>query len=109
MKGPHKEEDCYSKKNGNPPHPDSKCTPAKPVNAAGQAATVAQFVGQRTTKDLSKEQLSNLFKDLVNGTTVLPIAVVNAVPGAIPVAYAQTLQDVESKLCHPKRCGQPKT
>ena len=89
MKGPHKEEDCYAKKNGNPPHPDSKCTPAKPVNAAGQAATVAQFVGQRTTKDLSQEQLSNLFKDLVSGTRVLPIGVVNAVPGAIPAAYAR--------------------
>ena len=37
---------------------------------------------------------------------MLPIAVVNAVPGAIPVAYAQTLQDVESELCHPKWCGQ---
>ena len=33
-KGPHKEEDCYSKKAGKPPHPDSKCTPAKPVQAA---------------------------------------------------------------------------
>ena len=66
-----------------------------------QAATVAQ-VGQRTTKDLSQEQLSNLFKDLVSGAKVLPIAVVNAVPGVIPDAYAPTLQDVEFKLCHPK-------
>ena len=42
------------------------------------------------------------------GTRVLPIGVVNAVPGAIPAAHAPTLQDAESKLCHPKRCGQPK-
>jgi hypothetical protein len=69
---------------------------------------VQSAAGQRTTKDLTQEQLSNLFKDLVSGTKVLPIAVVNAVPGVIPVAYAPTLQDVESKLCHPKRCGQPK-
>ena len=87
MRGPHKEDDCYSKKAGKPPHPDSKCTPAKPV----QAATVAQ-VGQRTTKDLSQEQLSNLIKDLVSGAKVLPVAVVNAVPGVIPDAYAPTLQ-----------------
>ena len=99
MRGPHKEDDCYSKKAGKAPHPDSKCTPAKPV----QAATVAQG-WQRTTKDLSQEQLSNLFKDLVSGAKVLPIAV----PGAIPDAYAPTLQDVESELCHPKKCGQPK-
>ena len=100
MRDPHKEEDCYSKKAGTPPHPDSKCTPAKPVQAAA--------VGVKTTKDLSQEQLSNLFKDLVAGTKVLSIGVVNAVPGAIPAAHAPTLQDAESKLCHPKRCSQPK-
>ena len=65
-------------------------------------------MGVKTTKDLSQEQLSNLFKDLVAGTKVLPIGVVNAVPGAIPAAYAPTLQDAEANLCHPKRCGQPK-
>ena len=54
MRGPHKEEDCYSKKAGKPPHPDNKCTPAKPVQAAA--------VGLKTTKDMSQEQLSNLFK-----------------------------------------------
>jgi hypothetical protein len=54
MRGPHKEEDCYTKKAGKPPHPDSKCTPAKPVQAAA--------VGLKTTKDMSQEQLSNLFK-----------------------------------------------
>ena len=76
-------------------------------NAAGQAATVAKFVGQRTTKDLSQEQLSNLFKDLVSGTKVLPIGCVNAVPGDIPDAYAPTLQVAETNPCHPKRCDQP--
>ena len=86
------------------PHPDSKCTPAKPV----QSAAVAQS-GQRTTKDLTQEQLSNLFTDLVSGTKVLPVGVVNAVPGAIPDAYAPTRQAAEANLCHPKRCGQPKT
>ena len=62
----------------------------------------------KTTKDMSQEQLSTLFKELVAGTKVLPIGVVNAVPGVLPVAHAPALQDAESKLCHPKRCGQPK-
>jgi hypothetical protein len=44
MRGPHKEEDCYSKKAGKPPHPDSKCTPAKPIQAAA--------VGVKTTEDM---------------------------------------------------------
>ena len=100
MRGSHKEEVCYTKKAGKPPHLDSKCTPAKPIQATA--------VGVKTTKDMSQEQLSPLFKELVAGTTVLPIGVVNAVPGAIPASYAPTLQDAESKLCHPKRCGQPK-
>ena len=80
MRGPHKEEDCYTKnsKAGKPPHPDSKCTPAKPIQAAA--------VGAKTTKDMSQEQLSSLFKELVAGTKVLPIGVVDAVPGVIPAA-----------------------
>ena len=80
-----------------------KCMPAKPVQAAA--------VGVNTVKDMLQEhleQLSSLFKELVAGTKVLPIGVVNAVPGAIPAAYAPTLWDAESNLCHPKRCGQPK-
>ena len=76
--------------------------PAKPV----QAATVEV----KTTKDitLSQEQLSTLFKVLVAGTKVLPIGVVNDVPGVLLVAHALTLQDVESRLCHLKRCDQLK-
>ena len=86
VQDPHKEEDCYTKKAGKPPHPDSKCTPAKPIQAAA--------TGVKTTKDMSQEQLSTLFKELVAGTEVLPIGVVNAVPGVFPVAHAPTLRDV---------------
>ena len=42
------------------------------------------------------------------GTKVLPIGVVNAVPGVLPAAHALTLRDAESHLCHPKRYDQPK-
>ena len=49
---------------------------------------------------MSQEHLSNLFKELVAGTTVLPIGVVNAEPGAFPVAHAPALLDAESNLCH---------
>ena len=59
IRGPHKEEDCWAKKAGKPSHPDSKCTPAKDI----QAATT----GVKTTKDMNQEQLSNLFKELVAG------------------------------------------
>ena len=57
---------------------------------------------------MSQEQLSTLFKELVAGTKVLPIGVVNAAPGVLPVAHAPTLRDAESHLCHPKRCDQPR-
>ena len=59
-------------------------------------------------KDMSQEQLSTLFKEPVAGTKVLPIGVVNAVPGVLPVAHAPTLRDAESHICHLKRCDQPK-
>ena len=49
---------------------------------------------------MSQEHLSNLFKELVAGTTVLPIGVVNAEPGAFPGAHAPALLDAESNLCH---------
>ena len=51
-----------------------------------------------------------MFKELVAATKALPIGVVNAVPGVLPVAHdiVPTLRDAESHLCHPKRCGQPK-
>ena len=57
---------------------------------------------------MSQEQLSTLFKELVAGTKVLPIGVVNAVHGVLPVAHAPALRDAESHPCHPKRCDQPK-
>ena len=45
----------------------------------------------------------------MNGTKVLPIGCVNAVPGDIPDAYAPTLQAAEANPCHLKRCDQLKT
>ena len=92
-----KQVDCYSKKAGKPPHPDSTCKPANAI----QAATT----GVKTTKDMNQE--SNLFKELVAGTKVLTIGVVKAVPGAFPVAHAPALRDAESQPCHPKSCDQP--
>ena len=89
LRGPPKEEDCYSKKGGKPPHPGSKCAPSKPVQAAG--------MGGRATNDMTQEQLSTLFTELVAGTKVLPIGVVSDVPVVLPVAHAPTLRDAESQ------------
>ena len=97
LRGPHKKEDCYTKTAGKPQHPDSKCMPSKPIQAA------ATWV--KATKDMSQEQMSTVLKELVAGTKVLPIDVDNAVPGVLPVAHAPALWDAESHICHPKKCG----
>ena len=49
---------------------------------------------------LLQERLANLFKELVAGTKVLPIGVVNTEPGVFPVAHAPALLDAECNLCH---------
>ena len=41
------------------------------------------------------------------GTKVLPIGVVDAEPGAFPVAHAPALLDAEYNLCHTKSSDQP--
>ena len=50
-------------------------------------------MGVKTTKVMPQEQLSTLLKELVAGTKVLPIGVVNAVPGVLPVAHAPALME----------------
>ena len=52
IRGPHKEDDCWAKKAGKPPHPDSKCTPAKAIGLAA--------MGAKTTKDQERTAIKSV-------------------------------------------------